>query len=379
MSNPRKPIARPPARLRQRWRARSESWRIWWEPSKDMQAVGMQTTELSGLTRTKAVHKAEQLNAEADKRLGRARPTSAPQLSARKGTVAALAADYIKSPAFEKLAEATQVDYTNYHKILAEKWGRHKVADLTKPMIFNWYEALYATGKKTYAKAIITRLSGLISYGEKKGYCVGNPAMRLGLYQPAPRSRVASWPEIDALFASAAPWPSMACGMALALYHGQRKKDIVEAKRADVTGNMWRLVRSKRGNLGSFDLHPEVLPYLDAAMQGHEEQDTLLISEITGRPYTLDHFAKVFTRVRAIAAMDMPELANFQFRDFRRTAAHLARMGGAALRDVGDMLGNNVYEDPQLSGTYMPANHESASKAVHAIQRPEAGKKRKTK
>ena len=205
----------------------------------------------------------------------------------------------------------------------------------------------------------------------------GNPALRLGMYNPPPRKRVASWPELDALLEAAAPWPSMACAIALALYHGQRKKDIVEATRADVAGNMWRLVRSKRGNLGSFALHPNAAPYIEAAMQGHEDQDRLLISEITGRPYTLDGFSKLWVKVRALAVMEIPELADFQFRDLRRTAAHLARIGGASTRDVGDMLGNSAYTDAKISATYMPISHETASTAVQAIKRPEAPKKRK--
>lgn len=384
MAKPAKPLKNPPMRVRQRWQGGAGKWRVWWEPKETLRALGMQVVELDGDRPGLSIRTAEALNNEAAKRLQSSKPAhlklfEGPQIAPTAGSVAALIREYMHSPAWDQLKPATQKDYRNAYRHIQEKWGEHKVSKLTKPIIYNWYEALYATRKPAYAKALITRLSGLISYGEKKGYCEGNPALRLGMYAPPPRKRVASWPEIDALLDAAAPWPSMACAIALAVFHGQRRKDIVEAKRADVAGNMWRLVRSKRGNLGSFALHPEVMPYIEAAMQGHEDQDRLLISEATNRPYSLDHFSKRWVQVRALAVMEIPELADFQFRDLRRTAAHLARIGGASIRDVGDMLGNTVYTDPQLSGTYMPANHESASTAVQAIKRPDTPKERKVK
>ena len=384
MSKPAKPLKNPPMRVRQRWQVRAGKWRVWWEPKETLRALGMKVVELDGARPAWSIKQADRLNLEAAERVRESQPQhikmfEGPQVLPKAGTVAALIREYMRSPAWHQLKPDTQIGYRNAYRIIQEKWGSHKVASLTKPIIYNWYEALYSQRTPSSAKALITRLSGLISYGEKKGYCEGNPALRLGMYALPPRKRVASWPEIDALLEAAAPWPSMACAIALAVYHGQRRKDIVEAERKDVAGNMWRLVRSKRGNLGSFALHPEAIPYIEAAMQGHEDQERLLISEATGRPYTLDGFSKAWVRVRALAVMEMPELADFQFRDFRRTAAHLARMGGASIRDVGDMLGNSVYTDAQLSGTYMPANHESASASVHAIKRPEEAKQRKAK
>ena len=379
-----KPLKNPPMRVRQRWQGRAGKWRIWWEPKETLRAFGMQVVTLDADRPNWSIKTAEELNKEAAALILAAQPQhirlfDGPQIMPKSGTVSALIREYTRSPAWDQLKRATQVDYRNAYRIIQDKWGDYRVDRLTKPIIYNWYEALYAQGKPTYARALITRLSGLISYGEKKGYCEGNPALRLGMYSPPPRKRIASWPELDALLEAASPWPSMACAIALALYHGQRKKDIVEAKRADVAGNMWRLVRSKRGNLGSFALHPEALPYIEAAMLGHEDQDYLLISETTNRPYTLDGFSRIWVKVRALAVMEIPELADFQFRDLRRTAAHLARIGGASIRDVGDMLGNSVYTDPQLSGTYMPANHESASVSVRAIKRPEAPKEKEMK
>ena len=76
-------------------------------------------------------------------------------------------------------------------------------------------------------------------------------------------------------------------------------------------------------------------------------------------------------RARATAAA--PEVAGLQFRDLRRTFGHLARLGGADPRDVGDALGNQAGFDPELGEIYMPPSFETASRAVAAITRPRKG------
>lgn len=383
MAKPRAPIrkADAPAGLRQRFRKRSASWRVWWEPRAEAKAAGFKPQELDAERISWSIQQAKLLNRDVDRALGRAMPGKSAKAKASyaapKDTFRALVQAYTKSPDWDNLRPATQHDYRGAFNILNRKWGSYRVASFTKPVVYEYYETLYAMGKKHQAVALIRKMSLLFSYAEKKGWREGNPALRIGAKQPPPRERIASWPEIEALLDAAKPWPSMACAIALAVFMGQRQKDLREAKRKDFANDVWKFVRSKRGNQGALAVHPEVLPFLEKAMQGHEGADALLVSEVTNRPYSIDHFGKVWARVRESAAMEMPEVASLQFRDLRRTFGHYARMGGAGTRDVGDALGNNAYSDPRISGTYMPQNFQSASNAVLAVQRPKPEEKEK--
>ncbi len=376
MSRPRPPIRKSdaPRGLRQRWRLRAQEWRVWWEPRADAKAAGFESQELDPARPAWSIAQAKLLNRDADRALGRAMPGKSRATRAAhqpvKGTFHALIKAYMTSPDWDALRPATQSDYRRAFNLLDQKWGSYRVESFTKPVIYEYYETLYARGTKHQAVALIRKMSLLFTYAEKKGWREGNPALRIGARQPAPRQRIASWPEIDALLKAAAPWPSMACAIAMAVFMGQRQKDIIEARVHDFSGDVWKFVRSKRGNQGALPIHPEVMPYLQKAMAA-SDGDILLISETTGRPYSSDHFRRIWTRVRTHADMDLPGIKTIQFRDLRRTFAHYARIGGAGTRDVGDALGNNAYTDPRLSGTYMPQNFESASNAVFAVQRPE--------
>lgn len=55
----------------------------------------------------------------------------------------------------------------------------------------------------------------------------------------------------------------------------------------------------------------------------------------------------------------------------------LSRAGGATKDDTGDVLGNSAAVNPRLGETYMPAQLETASRAVMAIKRPAKAKGRK--
>jgi hypothetical protein len=405
-----RPVRNPPPRLRQRQRA-AGGWRLWWEPEAALRELGFEPVELDARRLTWSVREAERLNAEADAaRGGPQRPLD--RRAARARSVHALIREYRSSPYWAALRPATQRDYAGGFRLIERKWGSSLVADFSKPIVVEWYETLYRTSGRYQAAALIRKLSVLMSYAELRGWRADNPCLRIRIMTPPSRTRVADWAELDALFAACDGLPSMGLAIALAVFQGQRQKDLVEARRGDlaltvalerddegrvlragetplgairgggelarfedglgreVLGATWRFLRSKRGNHGGLQLHPEVLPWLARAFARAPEAEALLVYEGTAEAYSSDLFRKVWARVRASAVKAQPHLATLQFRDLRRTFGHLARAGGASERDVGDALGNNAWKDPKISGTYMPATADTAARAVAAIKRP---------
>lgn len=379
-------IPDPPAGLRERARANGTT-RIWWEPTPAARAMGFTVLELDERRLTWSRRQAERMNADVVRaqRAGGRRPVSAGR------SVEALAEDYQRSPSFLELKPRTQASYRANIRLIIRKWGSRAAKDFTKQVMYEWYRTLLANTGRHQAVALIRSMSILFSHAELIGWRPegSNPCYRLKMKTPEPRSRSASWAELDALLAAAdkAGLPSVSTAIALSVFQGQRQTDILAARRdafstvvtgtqrgKPVTGIAWIFTRSKRGNDGGLYLHPEAAARVRAALARPSPIDQLLTDERTGRAYDVDLFQKRWAEVRAAAAKESPAIAGLQFRDLRRTFGVLSRAGGASKDDAGDVLGNSAAVNPRLGETYMPAQLETASRAVMAIKRPKAKK-----
>jgi integrase len=243
------------------------------------------------------------------------------------------------------------------------------------------------------------RLNGmfsiLFSFAELTGWRPedSNPCTRLKVSIPKGRTRVAGWPELDAILDAATTTGLHSIGTAalLSALQGQRETDIIEATcglfsqitvPADTTQQMvwaWRVDRSKRGTLGLMPLHPIVLDRVLALLDGRDPGVRLLTDERTGRDYDEHLFQSRWQTVRREASKHAPTLTGadqLQFRDLRRTFAVWAKAGGSSDDDVGDVLGNTAALDPRLQETYMPPSFATASRAVLSIERPLVGGKK---
>jgi integrase len=387
---PKKPITTSIPRLRQRLRA-DGTWRLWWEPETDVRALGFAVVELDAGKLGWSVKQCERLNLDVD------RARKAGQRTAPTGarSIDALIRDYQGSRKFLGRAEKTQLDYGRRMKAIAQKWGAQPVGAFTKPVMHQWYETLYAQSGAHQALNQLRIMSILFAHAELIGWRPegSNPCTRLGMQVPKGRSRSATWAEFDALIAAADTlgWPAMACAVALSALQGARQTDVRTARldgfrtvtlpasgrATQRTALIWELVRSKRGNMGAMELHPDCAPRVRAMLEAAKPgQITLLIDATSGRPISEGLFEDRFSAMRALAAKTVPTVATLQFRDLRRTFGVWSRAGGSSKADVGDVLGNSAATDPKLGETYMPPSFETATRAVMAIARPKTGKRK---
>lgn len=388
-------IANPPAGLRERTRADGTT-RIWWEPSPAARQLGFAPVDLDENRPTWSRRQAERLLADVARaqRTGR---RDTPRASSR--TVDALIADYQRSLAYlEGLRPKTRASYAAHFRLIAEKWGPHQVRDFTKPVMRTWYETLFRTKSAHMAAAQLRAMSILLGHAEMIGWRAegSNPCYRLRMVTPAPRARAATWAEVDAITTTAdrIGLPSIGTAALLSLLQGQRQTDIILARAGDFTTRItrdgsdrrariqWTFTRSKRGNAAALWLHDEVAPRIAPLLTGATPDRRLLHDEETGKPYTEDSFARRWAKVRAAAieaesAAGRPTtLADLQFRDLRRTFGVLSRRGGSTRDDTADVLGNSAATNPRLAETYMPAQLDTASRAVDAIRRPAGATKK---
>lgn len=381
-------IPNPPAGLRERKRA-DGSTRLWWEPSAAARALGFAVVELDEQRLTWTRREADRLNRElaAAQKTGR---RAAPSAGGR--SIEALIEQYRKSRLWKDLAEKTRKSYDGNFRLIIRKWGPHQVRDFDKPAMRAWYETLVDEISASSAVARLRAMSLLMSYAEMIGWRPENtnPCLRLKMTTPRPRRRAADWSEVDQLVATAdrIGLPSIGTAILLSLLQGQRQTDIWLARVGDFTTRtsraggvtrqriQWTITRSKRGNTDAMWLHADVQDRVAALIAGaNDPASRLLRDEVTGGPYDEQLLARRWRKVRAAAieadkSGRMKALAGLQFRDLRRTFGILSRSGGATKDDTGDVLGNSAATNPQLADTYMPAQLDTASRAVDAIKRP---------
>ncbi|MEL6809093.1 MAG: hypothetical protein AAFO97_15075 [Pseudomonadota bacterium] len=385
MTKPAKPIKAPPAGLRQRWRARTSDWRVWWEPNATQRAAGFEAVELDGTRPTWSVREAEKLNRQAS---GPAR-TTAPAATAAGNSIDAVCVSYMASPRFYNLRPKTQQEYRKDIARILEKWQGSDMRKLTKPVVHNWYEALYDEHGRSVSRRLIKMLSILMSYAELKGVIYANPLHRMQMITPRPRQRTVAWHEFDALEAAAidAGDEDMRLALYLGMFQGQRVTDVYSARAADFVSYedgtlVWRIVRSKDSQLERLNylvIHPDVRPHLERAIATAQDPRARIIKRLDGAHYADTTFPYAFAKIRKAAAEACPSVADIQFRDLRRTFSDNARHANIPSDDVDDALGNTAGTDARLRQVYMPQSDARAAEAILSIERPRTSLNFKTR
>lgn len=374
-----------PPNVRRRSRA-DGSVRLWWEPPARARALALALAPvaLDPERPTWSAREAERLN----RKVAEALAGGGVRRAGGGRTMAALIADYQGSSIWtDKLKPKTRESYGKNFRLIEAKWGGDRVADFEKSVMWTWYQTLRKSTGPSQAVALMRAMSLLFSHAERIGWRGegSNPCARLSLSIPRGRRRVASWDEFDRLTAAAdrLGLGSVALAAMLSLFAGQRQTDVILAERAEFVQApdrgrwIWQLVRSKRGNHGAIELHPELVARLQAALDAAGPRQTrLLIDERSGQPYDEGLFQRRWRLVRAAAIADGgASLAGLHFRDLRRTFGVLARAGGASQDDTADVLGNSAARNAWLADVYMAPQLETASRAAEAIRRPVPGDK----
>jgi integrase len=390
---PARPIASPPANLRQRQRS-DDTWRIWWEPTPAARALGFAVVELDATRLSWSTRRATALNDDLDRaRTGHKRSDHAQPVGR---TFDELIENYRRSDDFRDLRAKTRDSYARNLSTISRKWGTTLVVDLSKPVVFTWYETLRRE-TPSRAVALVRMLSILCARAERIGWRAEgqNPAAKLGMKAPQPRDRLATWDELDALVTAADKLDLHAVGTAclMSALSGQRQTDVLKARLSEFQMLplpdgapiwVWHLTRSKRGNAGAVKLHPELVERLrpllvrDAEDLIEAADAPLLICPTTAKPYDEHLFAKHFARVRDAAAKSRRSVKTLTFRDLRRTFVTWSIEGGTDHNRVGLAVGNKLASNAQLAKTYVIATLQATAAAVDNIKRP-TGQKPKGK
>jgi integrase len=216
--------------LRQKQAPRSPSgWRVWWEPSAAGRESGLSNVPLDADRPAWSVAQAKRLNTGQKNRL-----KDAARGTVRSNTVEALANHYLHSKDFADLRPKTQQDYTGGLRRLVTECGHEPLSAMTVPRCVAVVSGVAIRSGDHMATKTKRIGSLLFAYAERQGFRApaSNPWIAVRTAKLAPRNRVCSWSEFDALMdaADALAYPDMALAMSMIFFHGARVTDVRTAR-----------------------------------------------------------------------------------------------------------------------------------------------------
>lgn len=205
------------------------------------------------------------------------------------GSLAALVRSYCASPEYGQLAAVTRETYRNRMNMLCCSHGKTPVAALSREQVRAIMGAKAAT--PAMANGLLKVLRILMRHALDDGWRRDDPTYRVkGL-----RSRSDGWPswsdgDIARFEAYHHSGSRARLAMALLLYTGQRRGDVVRMGRQDAHGGRIAVRQQKTGVRLSLPVHPALQAELDSAPVG----GPTFLTTVEGAPFTPDGFTAWF-------------------------------------------------------------------------------------
>lgn len=359
---------------------------------------------------------------------GPAGKTASPSRAANRATIDRLIRDFLDAKA-KTLPVKTIVNYRSHLAPILKAWGDECPAVLTKEIILDIRDTLAGRGDHAAYKAVKTLQTALIWAAGRDRWRGGvMPApeayLRLGLSKPAPRLRVATPEEIDALILAftdphviyamkntpvaqrtLTPRPSLADALVAMLWTAARVGDALDLHDGHLRregGRDWLLYRQAKTRalvsipvVGALkDRLPDMMArrrivWRMRDMTAPESHAPLIVAEDDGLPYRrarpsglVDHrpFNDLWLEYRAVAALIEPSLAgggvdplgepwlDFRPQDCRDTACTRLLDAGADLAEIASWHGSSVENVIRLIRHYVAIAPKHAAAAGDKLE-----------
>jgi integrase len=333
----------------------------YWQPTRVLREAGFLPRRLAERTNdiVDAVREAEELNRQLD-----AWRTGHAPVPIQPGTMPWLVKLYRADERYTSLRPKTQAGYDQCIGVI-EAWsgraGHPPLATISRKACRTFYRSMSRTPAQ--AAAVLRVLRILLGFAVDEGEIDRNPAEKMRIKGRPPRDQVWTPEQVEAFVAAACAMGRPSVGLAARLGEGlgQREGDILRLGWTAYNGAVFRLRQSKRSKLIDVPVIAELRLALD---QAPRTAATIVVSETTGRPYTIDNFSHLFREIADKAGLP----ADLQYRDLRRTA--VVRLGEASCTEaeIVAITGHSLRTAAQILETYLPRN---STMARHAITRLE--------
>jgi len=210
------------------------------------------------------------------------------------GSISALLCDYYQSAEFQRLKLVTQTTYRRALdgfaalELSGTTVGKLPVARLERRHILQLLDR-YAD-KPGASEVLMKRLRTVLTFAVDRGWIASNPATRIRSHRKSEGFTPWSEEDVDQF---AAHWPEGSkarLALALLLYTGQRRSDVVGMGRPHLRGDLLQVVQQKTKARLAIPVHPALKLELDRLPP---DQLTFLLTE-HGKPFSVAGFGNWF-------------------------------------------------------------------------------------
>jgi integrase len=278
----------------------------------------------------------------------------------KPGSFGALIAVYYKSADFKNLKESTRHTRRNDVERFRKQHGEMSVKAIQRKHITAMLDAIEAQSKSS--KSLRRILGVLMTLAQERGWRDDNPMVGMRR-QRKPTEGFRAWSEEDiAKFEEAHQTGSRErLALALLLYTGQRRSDVVTMGRQHVKDGKIRVVQQKTGTELWIKLHSRLKAEIAAAPKDHL---TFLTTQY-GKPFSAAGFTNWFTEKADKAGL--PE--NSTPHGLRKAAARRLAEAGCTEKQIMAVTGHKSLSEV----THYTASADQEKLAGEAIDRVEAG------
>ena len=243
------------------------------------------------------------------------------------GTMRALAVSYFNSPAFRSMGGTTQQDYRQVVERFCEHHGDKRAATLQREHIVR----LMTTRKPNSANRLRKVLRAMMKHAAELGIRSDDPTRDVRAVR-IKTDGYHSWTEAEiAQFEARHPIGSRArLALALLLYTGQRRSDVVRMGRQHIRDGALHVRQQKTGVELVIPVHPD----MQAMISNATDRLTFLVNEL-GRPFPVGSFSNWFR-----AACDMANLHHCSAHGLRKAAARRLAEAGCTEHEIAAITGH---------------------------------------
>lgn len=255
---------------------------------------------------------------------------------------------YLASPEYAALSDATRPGYARTCALLRDELGDQPFALTTKAMIKAVRDDHAATTRK--AHKIKQMASRLYSFAAECSLVPDgfNPAAGLKRIQRkgGPREIIVwSDPEIDWVLAAAPP--HVVTPILIALYTGQRRTDVASMRWDQWQGDFIRVRTSKTGALLDLACHPVLKAHL-VSLRGSRKviamSGEIALSD-KGKAFTADGMSAAVRRVVEKVARESGRIGGSRsMHGLRYASASRMEEGGATHAEIAEVLGHRTFK-----------------------------------
>lgn len=252
------------------------------------------------------------------------------------GTVSALIAAFYLSSRFKQLAPITQQTYRNRLERFRAKHGEKRWAHVQTIHIRNLIDEV--ADRPGVANELLKTIRTIAHFAVERGFRADDPSHGLKTLK-AQTEGFKTWSEadIEKFEAHFAMGTRQRLALALLLYTGQRRGDVVRMGRKHVRDGVLTIIQSKTSTQVALPMHPDLTTTISVGPVGLSH---FLVTEF-GKPFTANGFGNWFRD--AVEAAGLPK--GLSAHGLRKAACRRLAEAGCSSHEIMSISGHKSLQE----------------------------------